>query len=56
MMAQPNQLFGMTNVNGQPVVPSEYQTNYGLPPPYCVNKGDCTNATNETAAGHYQPM
>ena len=55
-MAQPNQRFGMTNINGQPMVPLEYPNIYGLPPPYRINEGDCTNATNETAAEHYQPM
>ena len=56
VMMHPNQLSAMTNPNGQAVFSSEYPINYELPPPYCVNEGDCTNATNETAAGHYQPM
>ena len=54
-MAQPNQFFGMTNTNGHPMI-LEYPTNNGFPPPYRVNEGDCTNAANESATGHYQPM
>lgn len=52
MMVQPNQLFRMANTNGQAMVPLDFSTNYGLPPPYCVNEGGCTNATHETATGH----
>ena len=62
-MAQPNQCFAMTNTNGQPMIleyptntECEYPTNNGFPPPYRVNGGDCTNAANESATGHYQPM
>ena len=43
VMAYPNQLFGMTYLNGQTVNP----TITVLPPPY---------ATNETAIGQYQPV
>ena len=53
MMVQPNQLFQMVNTNGQAMVPLDFSANYGLPPPYCVNEGRCTNATYETAAGLY---
>ena len=52
MIVQPNQLFRMANTNGQAMVPLDFSTNYGLPPPYCVNEGGCTNATHETATGH----
>lgn len=52
VMAYPNQLLGMTYPNGHTVNP----TNSELPPPYCVNGEDCTDATNENAIGQYQPM
>ena len=56
MMAQPDELFRMTNTIGQPTGPLEYSANSGLPPPYCVNEGDCSNATYENVAEHNQSM